>query len=117
MDVETVSLTEKFEGQKRYRHFSHRHAVEFSEQNEEYGQVNCSACGKLLTQLGLMVASPVKFFSTNLVLICHCKSDTSFTHALLPFAFNQIVLIVELVTELSCRASTFTVNGVISPWI
>ena len=47
MDVETVSLTEKFEGQKRYRHFSHRHAVEFSQQNEEYGQVNCSACGKL----------------------------------------------------------------------
>ncbi|KAJ6889464.1 hypothetical protein NC652_030286 [Populus alba x Populus x berolinensis] len=46
-DVETVSLKEKFEGQKRYRHFSHRHAVEFSEQNEEYGQVNCSACGKL----------------------------------------------------------------------
>jgi len=67
-------------------------------------------------QLGLMVASPVKFFSTNLVLICHCKSHTSFAHALLPFAFSQIVLIVELVTELSCRASTFTVNGVISPW-
>ncbi|KAJ6883038.1 hypothetical protein NC651_029339 [Populus alba x Populus x berolinensis] len=35
-----------------------------------------------------MVASPVKFFSTNLVLICHCKSDTCFTHALLPFCIQ-----------------------------
>jgi hypothetical protein len=79
-------------------HFS---LLELTVQNNEDGQVNC----KIWPRSHLWLQPISIYIFTNLVLICHSRFDTSFTHVLSFYTFSRTFLTMRLVTE-PFRAST-----------